>query len=375
MSQASADHVLVPVGDSVTLRNTVAYVVREALERAEGGARPKVSFVYPASWQRQDLETDVDAEAEELLGRVETWVREDTDTAEDEPLPIDVETELIGADTYLFSPQDYAELLLDYAREHGIDHIVLDPEFKPGPSAPMLTPLVVELERAGEVTHEEAPVERSVRGRRLLGQSFELVNFLVTFGVSYLFYLVLGGFAGTFDYATGAVSAGIVAAVLSSVTFDRRIRPAKTLQVLARWVLYVPYLLWEIAKANVQVVYIVLHPSLPIDPSMERFRPALPSGLPVTTLANSITLTPGTITVDVHERDFHVHALSGAAREGLFDGGLERAVRFVFFGRAGARIASPRERGQGEGEQPDSEAVTPETGEPEADDTDGGEES
>lgn len=351
MSQASADHVLVPVGDSVTLRNTVGYVVRKALERIEeGGGRPVLSFVYPASWQQRDLETPIDEEAEELLARVETWAREDADLEDDEPLPFDLQTAVIGTDVYLFSPQDYAELLLAYAREHGVDHIVLDPEFKPGPSAPMLTPLTVELERAGDISHEEAPVERSVRGRRVLGRQFELVNFLVTFGVSYLFYLVLGGFAGTFDYATGAVSAGIVALVLSTVTFDGPIHPTRTVGVLARWVLYVPFLLWEIAKANLQVVYIVLHPSLPIDPSMERFRPALPHGLPVTTLANSITLTPGTITVDVRDREFHIHALSAAAREGLYDGALERAVRFVFFGRAAARISSPRERGQEEDE-------------------------
>ena len=349
MSHASADHVLVPVGDSVTLRNTVAHVVRVALERLEEGGTPQtLSFVYPASWQQQDLETGVDEVGRDLLDRVETWVQEDVDGDGEESIPFELRTAVIGTDQYLFSPRDYAELLLGYARANGVDHIVLDPEFKPGPSAPMLTPLTVELERAEDVTHEEAPVERSVRGRRLLGQPFGLVNFVVTFGVSYLFYLVLGGFAGTFDYATGAVSAGIVAAVLSRVTFDSQIRPLRALQVLGRWVLYIPFLLWEIAKANVEVVYIVLHPSLPIDPSMERFQPALPRGLPVTTLANSITLTPGTITVDVREREFHIHALSRGAREGLYDGALERAVRFVFFGRAGARIASPRERGQSE---------------------------
>lgn len=352
MSHASADHVLVPVGDSVTLRNTVAHVIRVALERLEERDEPQtLSFVYPASWQQQDLETDVDEAAEELLDRVETWIGETVDSTEASGVPFEVRTEMIGTDEYLFSPQDYAELLLEYARDNGVGHVVLDPEFKPGPSAPMLTPLAVELGRAEGITHEEAPVERSVRGRRLLGQSFELTNFLVTFGVSYLFYLVIGGFAGTFDYVTGALSAGIVAVVLSSVSFDTQIRPARAATALARWVIYIPYLLWEIAKANVQVVYIVLHPSLPIDPSMERFRPALPHGLPVTTLANSITLTPGTITVDVREREFHIHALSGAAREGLLDGALERAVRFVYFGRSGMRIPSPRERGQHEEEE------------------------
>lgn len=351
MSDVSADRILVPVGDSVTMRNTVGWVVRQLLD-PDDGARPEVHFVYPASWQQQDLETDVGEEAEELLERVDAWVHEDADVdVDDESLPFDVHTELIGTDQYLFSPQDYADVLLDYARDQDLPLIVLDPEFKPGPSASILVPLEAELERASEIEYREAPVERSVVGRGLLGQQFELVNFLTLFGLSYLFYLVLGGFAGTFDYVTGAVSATIVATVLSTVSFDRPIRPVHTLKTSVRWLVYVPFLLWEIAKANLQVVYIVLHPSLPIDPSVDRFRPALPSGLPATTLANSITLTPGTITVDIREREFVIHSLSQSAREGLFDGALERAVRFVFFGRSGMRIASPRERGQEEGQQ------------------------
>jgi len=65
----------------------------------------------------------------------------------------------------------------------------------------------------------------------------------------------------------------------------------------------------------------------------------------VTTLANSITLTPGTLTVSVTDRAFTIHSLTAGARADLFDGGLERAVRFVFYGRESMAIATPRERG------------------------------
>lgn len=348
MSHQSADRILVPVGDSVTLRNTVAYVVRKLLDRDDVGERPTLYFAYPVSWQRRDLETDVGATERELLDRVEAWVREDAGVADEEPLPFDVRTELIGTDQYLFSPTDYAEVLLAYAREHDIGHIVLDPEYRPGPSAPILDPLTTELDRAETVTYEEAPIDRQIRGRRVLGRQFDLGNLLATFGVSFLFYVVIGGFAGTFDYATGAVSAAIVAVVLSGVTFEGSVQPTRTAVVLARWVVYLPLLLWEIAKANLQVAYIVLLPSMPIDPSVERFTPAVPRGLPGTTLANSITLTPGTVTIDVREREFLVHALTEDAREGLYGGRLERAVRFVFFGRQSTNIPSPRDRGQAE---------------------------
>ena len=347
MSKASAQRILVPVGDSVTVRNTVAYVVREAAEAAtEGEEKPTVHFVFPVSWQRRDLNAEEADEAEELLDRVRAWVDEDLDEAEDEELPVTVETSVIGEDEYLFSPRDYADTILRYARAHDLTHVILDPEYKPGASAPLLTPLTAELDLAEGISYEEAPVERPVRGRRLLRRGVDLRAFAAVLGLTFLFYQALGGFAGTFDYVTGAISAALVAAVLSGIALSERFRPGRALRTTAQWVVYVPYLFWEIAKANLQVAYLVLHPSLPIDPSMERFRPAVPVGLPVTTLANSITLTPGTVTVEVRDREFHVHALTQESRDGLYSGGLERAVRFVFFGREAARIPSPRERGE-----------------------------
>lgn len=349
MSGREIRRTLVPVGDSVTLRNTVAYVVREAAEAAEDGEQPVIHFVYPAGWRSRNLDTDPSEEAEALLDRVRAWVREDLgvdDLEEGESLPISVTAEVIALDEYLFSPRDYAEVLLSYAEEHELDHIVLDPEYQPDARAPLLSPLEAELDLTEWLTYEEAPVERGVRGRQLLRATAGTKAFLAVFGLSFLFYQVLGGFAGTFDYVTGAVSAALVAAVLSGITFTRDVRPVSALVTGARLVVYIPYLFWEIAKANVQIVYIILHPSLPIDPSMERFRPAVPVGLPVTSLANSITLTPGTVTVEARKGEFYVHALTESARESLYDGGLERAIRFVFFGRGAARFPSPRERGQ-----------------------------
>lgn len=354
MSEGNTRRILVPVGDSATIRNTVAYAVREAVEAADGDAA--VHFVFPVRWRRRDLNADRADDAEELLDRVRTWIRQDLDVAEDEELPVAVTTRVIGDDEFLFSPRDYADILLRYAREHDLDHLVLDPGFTPGVSAPLLTPFADELDLAEGVTYEEAPVDRPVRGRRLLARGVDVRAVATVFAVSFLFYQIIGGFAGTFDLITGAISAAVVAGVLAGLSFDRPVRPLRILVTTARMLVYVPYLFWEVAKANLEVAYIVLHPSMPIDPSVERFRPALPSGVPVTTLANSITLTPGTITVEVRDREFHVHALTGSAREGLWAGGLERAVRFVFFGREAARTPSPRDRqSSGDGQREEDE--------------------
>jgi multicomponent Na+:H+ antiporter subunit E len=360
MDTRGAPAILVPVSDSVTIRNTVAYAARHVADAAaETDERPQLHFVVPVAWQGRDLNEDRAAESEALLDRIETWVEEDLDVDDHADLPFDTSTAIIAEDQFLFSPRDYADVILDYARKQELSHIILDPEFNVGARTTLLSPLTAELDMAGDMTYEQAPVERPISGRGLLQRRVDLNTFVVTFALSFGFYQLIGGFAGLFDYATGAITAAIVATVLSGITFERRISPRRALGRIVRWILYVPFLFWEITKANLEVVYIVLHPSLPIDPTMERISPAVPMGLPVTTLANSITLTPGTVTVDVREGKFLVHALTQSARDGLYDGDLERAVRFVFFGREAARIPSLRNRGQ----QPTREKVAEATAE------------
>lgn len=74
---------------------------------------------------------------------------------------------------------------------------------------------------------------------------------------------------------------------------------------------YVPVFIWECLKANIDVAYRVIHPDLPIRPGTVRVRTILKSDVGLTFLANSITLTPGTTTVDVDkEKGFiYVHCL------------------------------------------------------------------
>jgi len=57
--------------------------------------------------------------------------------------------------------------------------------------------------------------------------------------------------------------------------------------------------LWECFKANLDVAYRVLHPRLPINPGIVKVRSKLTTDTALTFLANSITLTPGTMSVDI----------------------------------------------------------------------------
>lgn len=344
----TSSRVLVPVSESGTLRGTIEYTVHQAVEHAtETGSTVTIHFVYPISERLTfDTETDEMQTAQTLLERVEVWAEEDRGENQD---AVTFETGLIGTREYLFSPGDYADVLVRYARNHDLDFVVFDPGFNPLGTTPLLPPLESEVRRAG-IEVEEASVQRERRSPLLVRRA-TLAQYFALFSVSYVFYLVLAGSLATFELVTGAISAGIVATALWGISLTSPVQPVRTGSRVVRLALYAPYLLYEIAKANVEIAYVVLHPDLPIDPEMVEFDAAVWSALPVTTLANSITLTPGTLTVDVTRQHFTVHTLTRSSREGLFSGTLERAVRFVFYGRAGARIPSPLERRQTEDEE------------------------
>jgi len=340
VTATDAFRLLVPVDDSVTVRSTVAYVVDVAT--AAAADRPvDLHFIDVASTRAADPDAQAElGAASGLLDRIELWVEEDT--GGELPADLTVVTDVIGADRYLFSPGDYADAILEYAAEFDSDRIVLDPEYSPGGATPMLRPLEVELER-GEAEIKQAPADRRTE-RTVLARAASLPKYFTVFGVSYLFYMLLSAWK-PLDFFTGALSAALVTVLLAPVAFGSQPSIGRIAKQLARLLLYAPYLLTEIALANIQIAYVVLHPSLPIDPKVVELEAAVWGDTAVTTLANSITLTPGTLTISVTDRAFDIHSLTVSSREDLFDGGLERAVRFVFYGREAAAIATPRERG------------------------------
>ncbi|RQH00265.1 monovalent cation/H+ antiporter subunit E [Natrarchaeobius oligotrophus] len=337
----AGNRVLVPLSDTVTVRQTVSYAVRSGLEDADS---LEVHLVVALPHDTEVPEGDEQREeANQLLARARRWLAEDAGDAD-----VTVESAVLGDDEYLFGPRDYADAFEEYADEHGVDLVVIDPEYKPGVTSSILQPLERELDAAG-LSYDEAAVERPARHERLVGEGTERFDrYFALFWISFGFYLVLGDPTYWFDLVTGVAVAGIVSASLANVTFsfplDRIESPIRTV----RFAFYVPYLIWEIVKANVAISVVILRPSMPIAPTITRVNTRVRSGLPLLALANSITLTPGTLTVRANDQRLIVHTLIPSAREDLFDGSLERAVRFVFNGRESARIPSPRERGDAE---------------------------
>ena len=108
------------------------------------------------------------------------------------------------------------------------------------------------------------------------------------------------------DVAAGVFFSLLIAALASEIY------PQKLSKVFSprRWLwalLYIPYFFWQVLKANFDVAYRVLHPDVPIRPGIVKVHTELTSEMAKTFLANSITLTPGTLTVDVDGRDLYVH--------------------------------------------------------------------
>jgi multicomponent Na+:H+ antiporter subunit E len=92
-----------------------------------------------------------------------------------------------------------------------------------------------------------------------------------------------------------------------------------------RLALYVPWLAWEIVKANVDVARRILSPGPPaISPRIIRVRASQASELGQVIYANSITLTPGTISIDVEGGEILVHALHADAAAGVENGEMDR---------------------------------------------------
>ncbi|MXY60395.1 MAG: protein MnhE [Chloroflexi bacterium] len=106
--------------------------------------------------------------------------------------------------------------------------------------------------------------------------------------------------------------------------------PSWFVPAMFRSILYAPWLLWQIALSNLHVAYLVLHPRLPVEPTLVEFETSLRSETAQVLLAQSITLTPGTVTVDVSNGMFMVHCLSAKSRQGMEEGSLQRKAAGIF---------------------------------------------
>jgi len=156
------------------------------------------------------------------------------------------------------------------------------------------------------------------------------------------FWLLLSGHYDFFHISMGVFSGLMVTALNLRLRrfhfFREEIQQAEarlkrqypaTLRPL-RFLFYIGWLFWQILVASLQVAYAVLRPRMPIDPSLVIFKTRLPNTSARVILGNSITLTPGTITVQISGDEFVVHALMDVSASGIVDGSLPGQVARLY---------------------------------------------
>ena len=105
-----------------------------------------------------------------------------------------------------------------------------------------------------------------------------------------------------------------------------------------RWfylLIYLPYFFYYCLAANIDVAIRVIHPDIPIRPGIVKVQTTLTSEMAKTFLANSITLTPGTLTVDIDGKDLYIHWInidtdSAEKRTAKICGRFEPLLRRIF---------------------------------------------
>jgi multicomponent Na+:H+ antiporter subunit E len=153
-------------------------------------------------------------------------------------------------------------------------------------------------------------------------------NFAIAFFVLFTFWILLSARFDAFHLTLGILCSVLVSYLSHDLLFfnvrlgDFRIRARRFLQSA-------PWFLGQIFSANLHVAYLALSPKMPIDPQIIRFKTKLESDISWVAMANSITLTPGTITVDIREGEFFVHALDKKVAYDLNTGEMEDKIAHV----------------------------------------------
>jgi multicomponent Na+:H+ antiporter subunit E len=157
------------------------------------------------------------------------------------------------------------------------------------------------------------------------------ITFILSFLILFILWIVFSGKFDGFHITLGLISSAIVAAISGDLMFTSR-QPRGIFSLWLRMFAYVPWLMYQIFLANVHVMYLVFHPKMTelINPQIIEFESRLKGDYARTAFANSITLTPGTITVNVTVLGrFSVHCIDDPSGLSL-PGGMEERIVKVF---------------------------------------------
>lgn len=140
----------------------------------------------------------------------------------------------------------------------------------------------------------------------------------------FVFWLALSGHYTPLLIAIGAMCS--LLCVLAGMRMRIVDAEAHPMHLFGRMLSYFPWLVWEIAKSAWSVSKVIVHPQLPISPTMTVVNAGQRTTVGIVTYANSITLTPGTITTGVKAHRLTVHALMRDGALDLEGGGMDARV-------------------------------------------------
>jgi multicomponent Na+:H+ antiporter subunit E len=156
--------------------------------------------------------------------------------------------------------------------------------------------------------------------------SFYQTLIVKTLGL-FLIWLLLSESFDLFHMGLGLLAAFGVAWFNTDRTTSRFTIP----QLRILW--YFPWLVGRILQSGFHLSVLILHPALPIDPKLIRYRAKLRGEAGLVLLGNSITLTPGTITVEINSQDLVVHAMDDKSADDVTSQRLEQQIAGLFVGK------------------------------------------
>ncbi len=151
-----------------------------------------------------------------------------------------------------------------------------------------------------------------------------MLHAAILFVLFFVFWILMSGFFTPFLLAMGAATAAAV--VWFAYRMDVADREGHPVHLSWSALGYWPWLVKEILKSALDVSKVILDPRLPASPTVVRFKPRQKTAVGLVTHANSITLTPGTLSVEVAPEQFVVHGLTHASAHAAVDSDMDRRV-------------------------------------------------
>jgi len=139
-----------------------------------------------------------------------------------------------------------------------------------------------------------------------------------------LFWMLLSGHTSMLLLTLGLASIVLVTWLVSRM--DRNDNAPVRMLFSLKFFSYLGWLSWQVIVTNIDVARRIWNPSLPIKPASRKIKVNIKDPLIKTIYANSITLTPGTVTTEVGEDYFIVHALNSEGLDELEEGDMERRL-------------------------------------------------